>query len=251
MRGIIMKKLQLVFLFAVAALATSSQALDIVTKQVILDPRFVDVSGTYGFNIRDFGVDLTISQDINYNLSGQATITKVDSPEEHQVDLTGQLNFRGASPCVLELEPIISEGLGIVLKFRLSGDVHGFRGSALVRLPDSRPQSSRVEFVPLNQNYGATINIEILEQDSEMALGIGHLSLPHLPAPVQVPTVQNHGHRPYLLIGGISDSNPVKFESRVPIIGHGPVLGGLFRGRARVKEEGDLLIFVRPTILLE
>jgi general secretion pathway protein D len=50
-------------------------------------------------------------------------------------------------------------------------------------------------------------------------------------------------------IGGLLDDNDRRTLQRIPLLGDIPVLGNLFRSRARSRGRTNLMVFIRPTIL--
>jgi len=52
-----------------------------------------------------------------------------------------------------------------------------------------------------------------------------------------------------LILGGLIEGQFDQFQTRVPLLGDIPLLGGLFRSSARGTGERVLMIFIRPTIL--
>ena len=54
-----------------------------------------------------------------------------------------------------------------------------------------------------------------------------------------------------LVIGGLVQTKDTAYESKVPILGHIPILGYFFRYQRQKKEKTDLLIFISPLVLTE
>jgi len=52
-----------------------------------------------------------------------------------------------------------------------------------------------------------------------------------------------------IALGGLLDDNERRTIEKVPLLGDIPVLGELFRSRARSREKTNLMVFIRPTIL--
>ena len=50
-------------------------------------------------------------------------------------------------------------------------------------------------------------------------------------------------------IGGLLDDNERRTIEKIPVLGDLPLIGNLFRSRARVRNKTNLMIFIRPTIL--
>ena len=51
------------------------------------------------------------------------------------------------------------------------------------------------------------------------------------------------------VIGGLLSDEERRTLERIPVLGDIPVLGNLFRSRARTRAKTNLMIFIRPTIL--
>lgn len=52
-----------------------------------------------------------------------------------------------------------------------------------------------------------------------------------------------------LIIGGLIGNRETDSESKVPLLGDIPLLGNLFKGQDRSKEDSTLMIFIKPTIM--
>ena len=52
-----------------------------------------------------------------------------------------------------------------------------------------------------------------------------------------------------LAIGGLLDDNERRTIEKIPLLGDIPLLGNLFRSKARQRNKTNLLVFIRPTIL--
>ena len=52
-----------------------------------------------------------------------------------------------------------------------------------------------------------------------------------------------------IVLGGLISDRITEFESRVPILGHLPFIGNLFKSTSTKKEKTNLLIILRPTII--
>jgi pilus assembly protein CpaC len=53
----------------------------------------------------------------------------------------------------------------------------------------------------------------------------------------------------YLILGGLLSNSTVKSISRIPVLGHIPVLGLLFSSTRYLKEETELIVTVSPTLI--
>ncbi len=50
-------------------------------------------------------------------------------------------------------------------------------------------------------------------------------------------------------LGGLLDQNDRNTVDKVPLLGDIPIVGGLFRSRARARDKTNLMVFIRPTIV--
>jgi type II secretory pathway component GspD/PulD (secretin) len=53
----------------------------------------------------------------------------------------------------------------------------------------------------------------------------------------------------YLVIGGLKDTRSNKVTSRVPVLGHIPLLGALFSYQRKEVDKRDLMVLVSPEII--
>ena len=65
----------------------------------------------------------------------------------------------------------------------------------------------------------------------------------------EVETTQTVDDGQIALIGGLLDDNERRTIEKIPLLGDIPVLGTLFRNKARSRTKTNLMIFIRPTIL--
>ncbi|HEO70409.1 MAG TPA: hypothetical protein ENN80_04040, partial [Candidatus Hydrogenedentes bacterium] len=61
-------------------------------------------------------------------------------------------------------------------------------------------------------------------------------------------SVANVRDKQTLVIGGITLNDERHTEQKVPVLGHVPVLGVLFRHKERTREAKELMVFVTPTV---
>lgn len=52
-----------------------------------------------------------------------------------------------------------------------------------------------------------------------------------------------------MVIGGLLDDNERRTIEKIPLLGDVPVIGALFRSKARTRTKTNLMVFIRPTIL--
>jgi len=67
----------------------------------------------------------------------------------------------------------------------------------------------------------------------------------------QVKTEVLIGNGRTIVLGGLIDDTLIERESRVPVLGRIPILGHLFKSRSTERQKTNLMIILRPTIILE
>lgn len=65
----------------------------------------------------------------------------------------------------------------------------------------------------------------------------------------EITTTLTVGDREIVALGGLLDDNERKTIQRIPILSDIPLIGELFKSRARSRVKTNLLVFIRPTIL--
>ncbi|WP_406568404.1 type II secretion system secretin GspD [Alterisphingorhabdus coralli] len=65
----------------------------------------------------------------------------------------------------------------------------------------------------------------------------------------EISTTLTVGDREIVALGGLLDDNERKTLQRIPILSDIPLIGELFKSRARSRVKTNLLVFIRPTIL--
>lgn len=67
----------------------------------------------------------------------------------------------------------------------------------------------------------------------------------------QVKTEVLIGNGRTIVLGGLIDDTLIERESRVPVLGRIPILGHLFKSRSTERQKTNLMIILRPTIIME
>ncbi|MDZ7588682.1 MAG: type II secretion system secretin GspD [Parasphingorhabdus sp.] len=65
----------------------------------------------------------------------------------------------------------------------------------------------------------------------------------------EIKTVVTVGDREIIALGGLLDDNERRTIEKIPLLGDIPVIGELFKSRARSRVKTNLMVFIRPTIL--
>ncbi|MDO7643562.1 MAG: type II secretion system secretin GspD [Reinekea forsetii] len=102
--------------------------------------------------------------------------------------------------------------------------------------------------IPHVQQNGA-IRLEV-DQTVESLIGentAGAVDLVTSKRQVKTEVLVNDGAT--IVLGGLISDRITEFESRVPVLGHLPIIGNLFKSKSTKKEKTNLLIILRPTII--
>ena len=111
----------------------------------------------------------------------------------------------------------------------------------------------KLKFVPKALD-GKTVNIKVAAEvsslDFENGIILSGFRIPAINTRKAETTVELITGK-YLIIGGLLSNEMAKTVSRVPILGHIPILGKLFSSSRFQKKETELLIVVSPEIVTE
>ena len=116
------------------------------------------------------------------------------------------------------------------------------------------PFGLRLNFIPILMENGA-INIEVSPEERIPSLANG-LNVPGSNTTVpsfitrKAQTIVEMKPGQELFIGGLVSTNNGRELIKLPIIGEVPVLGAMYRSKAFAKNESELVIAVRPEIIL-
>ena len=116
------------------------------------------------------------------------------------------------------------------------------------------PFGLRLNFIPVLMENGA-INLEVSPEERIPSLAIG-LNVPLSTTVVpgfttrKAQTIVEMKPGQELFIGGLVTSNNGRELIKLPIIGEMPILGAMYRSKAFAKNESELVIAVRPEIIL-
>lgn len=97
-------------------------------------------------------------------------------------------------------------------------------------------------------NRGKTINLKIEQETSNVASSSsGAADLITNRRAITTNVMVEDGQ--ILILGGLIEDNFRDSESKVPVLGDVPVLGGLFRNNTTQKTKNNLMVFIHPVIL--
>ncbi|HMP52190.1 MAG TPA: pilus assembly protein N-terminal domain-containing protein [Candidatus Melainabacteria bacterium] len=116
------------------------------------------------------------------------------------------------------------------------------------------PFGLRLNFIPILMENGA-INLEVSPEERIPSLANGlnvPLSTTIIPSFItrKAQTIVEMKPGQELFIGGLVSTNNGRELIKLPIIGEVPVLGAMYRSKAFAKNESELVIAVRPEIIL-
>jgi pilus assembly protein CpaC len=96
------------------------------------------------------------------------------------------------------------------------------------------------------------INLKIEPEVSNLDFGnavvVGGFVVPALRTRRASTEVELHSDES-LIIGGLRSSNVRELKRMIPVLGHIPILGHLFRSTTKAEEESELVIIVSPQII--
>jgi general secretion pathway protein D len=169
----------------------------------------------------------------NTNIISTPTIITLDN-QEAQIKVTTEVPFitgqysstataasttTGAAGIVNPFQTIQRQDVGTILKItpQITDD-----GTILLKIDQEVSQLIKSAIATVDvQTSKRVISTRVLAQDGEM-----------------------------IVLGGLISDNVTESEQRVPILGSIPWLGNLFKTRSSTKDKTDLMIFLRPKILV-
>gem|GEM_PF-310575 len=153
----------------------------------------------------------------------------------------------------------------------ISGERAGFLAGGEIPIPQSAPQNGatsqsvvfepfglRLNMIPVLLENG-NINLEvspeerILSQTLALSFGVTAQGLPNsVPGFTtrKTQTIVEMKPGQELFISGLVSANSGRELDKTPIIGEVPVLGALYRSKSFVKNESELVVSVRPEVIL-
>jgi general secretion pathway protein D len=98
-------------------------------------------------------------------------------------------------------------------------------------------------------NRGGTITLKIDQESSNVAGQIIDTSTDLITNKRAISTTSVVDDGDILVIGGLVDQSEEKSSSKTPILGDAPLIGNLFRSTSRSRDNRNLMVFIRPTII--
>ena len=96
---------------------------------------------------------------------------------------------------------------------------------------------------------GDTVTLEISQESSSVAGQIISSSTDLITNKRTIETTALVDDGDMLVLGGLIEQTEQYFDSQVPLLGDIPVLGNLFKTQGKSKDRGNLMLFIKPTII--
>lgn len=239
------------------------------SHQVMLKVRFMEVNKSA---LKEFGSDFIVK---NFKVSHQRLDVgsfggKVSNPSDplelgNTVDLFFAIPTQNLSAIFKALQennllsilatPNLSAISGSEASFLAGGEfpipiVSGSMGMQTVTI-QFKEFGVKLKFVPtvLDSNLiNIKVAAEVSNLDFENGITLSGFQIPSLVTRKAETTVELEEGQ-YLIIGGLLSNEITKTVSKIPVLGHIPVLGLLFSSRRYLNKESELLITLSPQIV--
>ncbi|SMC56932.1 type II secretion system secretin GspD [Novosphingobium sp. B1] len=98
-------------------------------------------------------------------------------------------------------------------------------------------------------NAGNTVRLDLRQEVSSIAGTVSRTSNELIINKREIKTTVTVGDREIVALGGLLDDNEQRTLQKLPLLGDIPVLGEVFKSRARSRVKTNLMVFIRPTIM--
>ena len=98
-------------------------------------------------------------------------------------------------------------------------------------------------------NAGGAIKLYLRQEVSSIAGPVTNNSSDLILNKREIQTTMTVDDGQIMVIGGLLDDNERRTLERIPLLGDIPLIGNLFRSRAKSRGKTNLMVFIRPTIL--
>lgn len=98
-------------------------------------------------------------------------------------------------------------------------------------------------------NAGGTVKLALRQEVSSVAGPVSNNSSDLIINKREIQTTVTVDDGDVLVLGGLLDDNERRTIEKVPLLGDIPLLGNLFKSKARTRNKTNLMVFIRPTIL--
>ena len=96
-------------------------------------------------------------------------------------------------------------------------------------------------------NEGATLRLEIEQEISSLAPSAQAVDLVTNKRSIKSTILADNGQ--VIVLGGLIQDDVTRSDSKVPLLGDLPLLGGLFRSSKDIKVKRNLMVFLRPSVV--
>jgi general secretion pathway protein D len=96
-------------------------------------------------------------------------------------------------------------------------------------------------------NEGATLRLEIEQEISSLAPSAQAVDLVTNKRSIKSTILADNGQ--VIVLGGLIQDDVTRSDSKVPLLGDLPLIGGLFRSSKDVKVKRNLMVFLRPSVV--
>lgn len=96
-------------------------------------------------------------------------------------------------------------------------------------------------------NEGATLRLEIEQEISSLAPSAQAVDLVTNKRSIKSTILADNGQ--VIVLGGLIQDDVTRSESKVPLLGDLPLIGGLFRSSKDIKVKRNLMVFLRPSVV--
>ena len=93
------------------------------------------------------------------------------------------------------------------------------------------------------------MRLEIKQEVSSIAGALSSLTSDFVTNTREISTTVLANDGEVIVLGGLIEDNEEINQSKVPVLGDAPIIGGLFRSKGKSRVRTNLMVFLRPTIL--
>jgi pilus assembly protein CpaC len=223
--------------------AMKSLGFDFLVKQFGMGDELVDM-GSYAGKVNDPSDPLMLGNSVDFFFNSTTE------------NISGLIKALWEDNLVTILAaPNLSAISGAEAKFLAGGEfpipiVTGSGGSQSVSIV-FKEYGVRLKFVPTvldSSHINVKVEAEVSNLDFENGVVLSGFSIPSLDTRKTETTVEL-GSGEYFILGGLLSSDMAKTVSKIPGLGHIPILGKLFSSEHFVNNESELLITMSPVIV--
>jgi pilus assembly protein CpaC len=228
------------------------------TKMVVMDVEFMEVS-TNNRDVIGLKYPTDISGQINGTFSAQRVFLPAGQPDVLQIGATGSnitarfgFGFQFNSGIQRTLaRPRLVCASGQKATFLAGGEfpipIQSTLGAPTVQF---KPFGVRLAMGPLADARAIHLDIEaeVSDIDSSLAVAVGQSTVPGLISRKVTTNIAVRSGETIALSGLMSNVSS-KFTSKLPLLGHIPIIGELFKSREFNDRKTELIVFVTPRLV--